>query len=848
MTNVLLISNSISDYQIFIDSINSNTLPIVYSSSSTKDDILSLLKTNFSKISRIGIACEIKNDSETIFLDNLPFFTDSETPPYSENLQFLINLINEFNVKNLDFLACNSLNFTDWNNYYKLLTDNTNVIIGASNDNTGNIKYGGDWVLESTNEDIEFIYFTKSIEYYKYLLALVALGLGGQGGTLGTLNSVGSNTVTVAINYAICNNTSGFLVNLNTYPTTANKSYSTAVNGFLIGKAGVTVGPSSQSGNTVSTFTATFFIPIGTSPTVFYLLIGIGDYAFINITSFTNFTCNNGGDGSQFCYIGDYAFSGCTGLTTFNIPPYNASNVITYIGNYAFNNCNKLSSFTIPYHTNYQVVSDYAFNNCTTTTFTITKSTVTPFVSSVLKIGNSSFANCAGFTNINFNDIISNTSFAVIGSNAFEGCTGLNGTITIPSWVTNGNSSISTSDANTNFGSAAFKSCTNITGFTFPTASKFYRIPDNLLYGCIGLNSTIIIPNSVTTIGSNAFNFCTNLPSINFSNTTALILIDSFSFQSCTKLFETTNSESIFTIPNSVTTINQYAFKGCTTLKKFTFPTNPNFITISNNVLEGCTGLTSIIIPATVTTINANAFYGCTNLTSVTFAHTTKIPTIDSTAFSNIGTKPIAYYNYGVINYGALTSVSGFSFAVALNVPITNYSGPVVCFKEDSKILTNIGYIKIQNLRPGHLIKTLNNGYVPINMIGKREMYHVCEKHRIKDQLYKCSKNFFPEIFEDLIITGCHCILVDDYKNEDEINKTIKVNGNTYVTDNKWRLPACVDERTTVYETPGTYMIYHLALDNDDYYKNYGIYANGLLVETCSKRFLKELSNMTLIT
>jgi hypothetical protein len=133
-------------------------------------------------------------------------------------------------------------------------------------------------------------------------------------------------------------------------------------------------------------------------------------------------------------------------------------------------------------------------------------------------------------------------------------------------------------------------------------------------------------------------------------------------------------------------------------------------------------------------------------------------------------------------------------------------------------------------------------------MIGKREMYHVCEKHRIKDQLYKCSKNFFPEIFEDLIITGCHCILVDDYKNEDEINKTIKVNGNTYVTDNKWRLPACVDERTTVYETPGTYMIYHLALDNDDYYKNYGIYANGLLVETCSKRFLKELSNMTLIT
>jgi hypothetical protein len=41
--------------------------------------------------------------------------------------------------------------------------------------------------------------------------------------------------------------------------------------------------------------------------------------------------------------------------------------------------------------------------------------------------------------------------------------------------------------------------------------------------------------------------------------------------------------------------------------------------------------------------------------------------------------------------------------------------------------------------------------------------------------------------------------------------------------------------------------IYHIALENDDYYMNYGVYANGLLVETCSKRYLKELSRMELI-
>jgi hypothetical protein len=38
-----------------------------------------------------------------------------------------------------------------------------------------------------------------------------------------------------------------------------------------------------------------------------------------------------------------------------------------------------------------------------------------------------------------------------------------------------------------------------------------------------------------------------------------------------------------------------------------------------------------------------------------------------------------------------------------------------------------------------------------------------------------------------------------------------------------------------------------LALENNNYYMNYGVYANGLLVETCSKRYIKELSNMTII-
>jgi surface protein len=175
------------------------------------------------------------------------------------------------------------------------------------------------------------------------------------------------------------------------------------------------------------------------------------------------------------------------------------------------------------------------------------------------------------------------------------------------------------------------------------------------------------------------------------------------------------------------------------------------------------------------------------------------------------------------------------------------YLPPPICFKEDTKILTTKGYLPIQELRQGDLIKTINHGYVPICMIGKKELYHPASKERIKEQLYKCSKDQYPEIFEPLIITGCHSILLDEFDNEEQRQETIRINGDTYITDNYWRVPACADQKATVYETPGTYTIYHLALENDDYYMNYGIYANGLLVETCSKRYLKELSNMELL-
>jgi len=168
--NILLIDSCAKDSQFIYDSVNSDTFPILYSYNSTKSDLLAVLKQYFTTIDRIGVFCDSLGESSSLFLDNKPFFLSNEASPYSENVEFIINVLKEFQVKNIDYLACNTLQYSDWTNYYTIISSETPVIIGASNDKTGNLKYGGDWIMESTNQDVELLYFTENIQYYQYLL------------------------------------------------------------------------------------------------------------------------------------------------------------------------------------------------------------------------------------------------------------------------------------------------------------------------------------------------------------------------------------------------------------------------------------------------------------------------------------------------------------------------------------------------------------------------------------------------------------------------------------------------------------------------------------------------------
>ena len=115
-----------------------------------------------------------------------------------------------------------------------------------------------------------------------------------------------------------------------------------------------------------------------------------------------------------------------------------------------------------------------------------------------------------------------------------------------------------------------------------------------------------VIPNSVTSIGDWAFAYCRGLTSV--------------------------------TIPNSVTRIGNYAFWSCDGLSSVTIP---NSVTsIGDGAFSRCSSLTSVTIPNSVTSIGAEAFCYCDGLTSVTIPNS--VTSIGDEAFKNID---VVYYS-----------------------------------------------------------------------------------------------------------------------------------------------------------------------------------------------------------
>jgi len=574
--NILLISRKVVESQQFFDSASSNTFPIIYSQNSAKIELLELLRNKFQNgVKRIAFAFHDPLNGNETFLNNKSFFEENDLienqTTFSENVSFLTDLITEFKVEHCDFLACNSLQYSNWKKYYELLNKMTNVISGASNDNTGNIQYGADWVMENTNENVKDIYFTSSIDNYTSSLVVFTVG------DLNYSTSGSSATVTGASTSTPLN------WNLTIPSTVTNNSITynvTSIGGSAF----------SNKNNLVSVI-----IPNSVTSILYW--------AFYNCTSLSSVTI-----GSGVQTIGSSAFYGCTGLTSVTIP-----NSVISIDNDAFRSCSHLSSFTIGSGLATLNGNDIFVDDASLSTFIVDANntkfssfegvlfnydksklvyyppgkigTSYTFPTSVTNINNQAFLKCVGLTTITIPNIVT-----VVGWNAFQGCTGLTS-------VTIGTGFTSISDS-------MFNGCTGLTTVTIP--SNVTSIGGYAFASCSGLTS-INIPNSVTTLGSNAFENCSGLTSVIIGS--GVTSIDASVFQGCTGL-------TSIIIGSGVTSIGGNSFQNFINLTSVTIGSGVQ--TIGDSAFNGCTGLTSITIPNSVTNIDNNAFRSCSQLSSFT--------------------------------------------------------------------------------------------------------------------------------------------------------------------------------------------------------------------------------------
>ena len=354
--------------------------------------------------------------------------------------------------------------------------------------------------------------------------------------------------------------------------------------------------------------------------------------------------------------IGEEAFYGCWDLTRLTIP-----GSVTSIDKDAFCFCSSLTSVTIP--DSVTSIGDSAFYGCESLT-----SVTIP--DSVTSIGSCAFYGCASLTSVTIPDSVTS-----IGGSAFYGCTSLT-SVTIP-------------DSVTSIGAYAFYGCESLTSVAIP--GSVTSIGWSAFYGCASLTS-VTIPDSVTSIGNCAFASCTSLTGIwvaegnsHYANDASGVLFN----KDKTTLVQCPGAFAAYTIPNSVTSIGEYAFSHCTSLTSVTIP--DSVTSIGSGAFSNCAALTGIwvtegnshyssdasgvlfskdkttlvqcpgtlaacTIPDSVTSIVGYAFDGCTSLTNVTIPDS--VTSIGYDAFSYCKSLTDVYYAGSEAQWKAISITS----------------------------------------------------------------------------------------------------------------------------------------------------------------------------------------------
>jgi surface protein len=501
----------------------------------------------------------------------------------------------------------------------------------------------------------------------------------------------------------------------------------------------------------------------------------------------------------------------------------------------------------------------------------------------ILTIGSGAFKGCLSLVNVNIPN-----NLTTISSYLFYECSSLT-TLLLPdkiksiddySFAGSGLLNITIPNINT-IGQYVFANCINLSSITFDNSVFLEILSDYLFFNCSKLSS-INCPQNVTILGNSLFQNCTILNYIEIPND--LVIIGNDTFRGC-------NSLLYIRLPNSVTSIGTNAFTDCFNLIIYAIdqsnPILPSLITASGGIYTTLDVLKQNIDNGTANTYNdytlLHAGYSAYDLLAVGYTEqqlieagydayvveTNPAEIIQNSSFNLSYTNnfsSIPNGTYGLFYLGNLISgtiivesqptytinFNDLVFTTSGNLPISlveintssvfqtfNLTINAICFKEDTQILTDKGYVIVQNLKKGDLVKTLLNDYLPIHTIKCSKIYNSGNQDRIKDRLYRLSKENYPELFEDLILTGGHSILVD--KLTEKQNEYVR-NHHPYFegtkVDNEYCLLAYVDEKSIPYEKEGEFNVYHFSLECDDENVNFGIFANGILVETCPKKYI----------
>ncbi len=339
--------------------------------------------------------------------------------------------------------------------------------------------------------------------------------------------------------------------------------------------------------------------------------------------------------------IGDYALVGCKGLTgTITIP----STVLT-IGEFSFASCINISEFIL--HDKITSIGYAAFQDC------VGWNAELKLPGKLQTIGDYAFYNCLHL----HGELKLPNTLTYIGSYAFKKCDAFVGTLVIPENITtiyDGAFSTCTGLTEIVFkakncaicGSSKthiFENCSNVKTLTISESCEF--IPNNAFYNLSGLETLYF--NSITcTTDLAGYSHFTDSPLL------STIVIGDKVQVIPTRFFYKFTNEFELSLPQSIKHIEDYAFNGCTGMKgniNFT----DNLQTIGQYAFSECSQLTGDVnFGNNLTKIGPNAFENCNKIgPTVTIGR--KAGMIELLAFKNcVGIKNVVFNAEGNCSTG----------------------------------------------------------------------------------------------------------------------------------------------------------------------------------------------------